>query len=153
MVGLTTQRINLTSHFLCDEPQLLTLPVTTFQSTDEILQMIGKALLLLIDIQFLNVINKFLLQAVLIIIHTQGLFQGIGDTFFDFNNTFFLVRRYRFEQMSYIGYFLTEFLFQSSPFLFAEVHQMVDSFTDGSMYNRPLFVTQLLRFVLRHHIR
>ena len=43
--------------------------MTSLHGLTEIFQMVGKALFLLADVQFLNIIDEFLLHTVLVVIH------------------------------------------------------------------------------------
>ena len=126
---------------------------TAFERADKVFQVIGKTLLFFVDIEFLDVIDKFLFQAVLVIIHTQCLFKRIGDTVLYLAYPFLLVGSHRFEQPCYILYLLTEFLFERCALLLAEVYQMIDSLFHCRMHHCPFLIAQLLSLILRHYIR
>ena len=110
MIGLASQRIDFTSHFLGNETQFLTLPASILHSINEVFQVVAQALFFFVDIQFLNVIDEFLLQTVLVIVHADGLFQSIRDAFFDFLYTLFFVRINRSQQLGNIRNLFAELL-------------------------------------------
>ena len=151
VVRFTAECIDLPSHFLSDETELLALSVAAFQRADEIFQVVGEALFFLVDIQFFDVVNQFLFQTILV--RVQRLFECVGDTFLDFLHPFFFVRSYLFEQQCDVSYLFAELLFQCGAFLFAEVYQMTDCFENGGTYHFPFFFRQLLDFSLRHNVR
>ena len=115
--------------------------------------MIAKTLFFFVHIQLFDVVDEFLLQAVLVIIHTQRLFQSIGNTFLHFGYTLFLIGSDSLQQMGDVGDLLTELLFKGSSFLLTEVHQRTDSLFHSRINHSPFFLTQFLRFILGHHIR
>ena len=47
----------------------------------EIIEMIGKALLLLADVEFLYIVDKFLLEAVLVVVHAFEFFEARFEAF------------------------------------------------------------------------
>ena len=110
MIGLASQRIDFTSHFLSYETQLLTLSASILHSIDEVFQVVTQTLFFFVDIQFLNVVDEFLFQTVLVIVHADGLFQSIRDAFFDFFYTLFFVRINRSQQLGNIGNLFAELL-------------------------------------------
>ena len=59
--------------------------------------MIAETLFLFIYVQLFYIINKFLLQTVIIVIYTQCFFESICYALFDFFDTFFFIGRDRFQ--------------------------------------------------------
>ena len=66
MIGFGTKSINLSSHFLSNKTQLLANLFLFVQSIQKVFTMIVQPYFFLIDIQFLQVKNKFLFKTVLI---------------------------------------------------------------------------------------
>ena len=91
MVALASRSIDFAAHFLSDEAEFLTLAMPFTHSFSEIAEMIGKALLLLVDVEFLNIEDEFLFEAVLIVVHSKAFLQAIKDTFAYFLRTFLFV--------------------------------------------------------------
>ena len=115
--------------------------------------MVGKTLLLLIDIQLLDIVDQFLLQTVLIIIYRK-LLQRIEDTFLDLRYSIFLIRFYGSQQLAYASDVCAEFPIQRLTLLLAEIQQMLNSFLHSCKHCIPLFFSQFHSLILSgHHIR
>ena len=127
--------------------------MTVFHGLHEIFQVVGQTLFLFVDIQFLDIINHFLLQAVLVVFHIGNRFQGFHQTLADAFGAALLVWFDAFQQIAYVLYFLGEFLLQCGTFLFAEVHELADGFLDGSPYGCPFLLVQFFHFRTGHDVR
>ena len=135
--------------------------MTVFHGLHEIFQVVGQTLFLFVDIQFLDIINHFLLQAVLVVFHIGNRFQGFHQTLADalgggllvWFGAAFLVLLYAFPQLAYVLYVRGEFLLQCGTFLFAEVHELADGFLDGSPYGCPFLLVQFFHFRTGHDVR
>ena len=57
----------------------------------EIFQMVAEALLLLADVEFLDVVDEFLLEAILVVFHLGNLLQTVDDALADFLHARLLV--------------------------------------------------------------
>ena len=106
--------------------------------------MIGKALLLFVDVELFYVIDKFLLEAVLVII-------GFGDGFqpFHYAGAYFLharllVRLYRGEQCRYVVGLLGELAVKGGSLLAAERDKSIERLADAAAHGAPLLVRKLL---------
>ena len=106
----------------------------------EILQVVGKALLLFADVELLDVVDELLLQTVLVIIHIRNLLQTVYDVLADLLHACLLVWFNAGKESLDIIHFLGEFLLQGSSFLLAEVAQMADSLANCIFCHCPLLV-------------
>ena len=119
----------------------------------EILQVVGQTLFLLTDIQFLDIVNQFLLQTVLVIIHTRNLLQSVNDTLANLLYTT-LLERFDFCQQTFdIINLLSKLLLERSTLLLTEIHQGSNGTLNSLAGSIPLFVGELFLFCLRQHIR
>src|SRR3712207_9335221 len=66
LVALRACSVDFAPHLLCYEAELLAHGTLFGHRLTEVFQVIGKALLLLTDVEFLDVVDEFLLQAVLL---------------------------------------------------------------------------------------
>ena len=153
MVRLASGGVDFASHFLGDEAELLALSVAGGHGFAEVGEVIGEALLFLVDVQFLDIVDKLLFQTVLVVIHTDGLFEGSGNLFADFGHTFHFVRFDFLHQCLDVVQFFVELLFEGSSFLDAEVGDLGDGFIDGLAHDGPFLFTQFLDVHLGQHIR
>ena len=60
MIGFTSGGIDFASHFLSNETKLFALSMSFVHGFTEIIQMIGKALLFFVYIQFFDIVYQFL---------------------------------------------------------------------------------------------
>ena len=86
----------------------------------EILQVVGKALLLLADVELLDVVDEFLLQAVLVVIHIRNLLQTVNDVLSDLLHASLLVWLDAGKESLDVIHLLSKFLLESGSFLLAE---------------------------------
>ena len=106
--------------------------------------MVCQALFLLTDIEFLDVVDQLLLQTVLIVVHSRNLLQTLHDALFDFLHATLLVGLDLSQQHGDIVDLLRELLLKGCSLLCTEVHEVLQSLTDGTFNCLPLFVVQLL---------
>ena len=92
MVRLASGGVDFTTHFLSDETKFLALSVTGSHGFAEVGEVVAESLLFLVDVELFDVVNQLLFQTVLVIIHTDGLFQCSSNLFADFGHTFHFVR-------------------------------------------------------------
>lgn len=90
-------------------------------------QVVGKALLLLADVELLDVVDEFLLQAVLVVIHIRNLLQSVNDVLSDLLHASLLVWFDASQERLDVIHFLSKFLLKSGSFLLAEGYEMVHS--------------------------
>src|SRR5574344_1941978 len=79
LIALAAGSIYFTSHLLRYKAQLLPLSVPIIHSLPEICQMVCKTLFLFTDIQFFDIINKFLFHPVFIIINFRNTLETINN--------------------------------------------------------------------------
>ena len=114
--------------------------------------MVGQALFLFADVQFLNIVNQLLLQTVLVIFRLRNLLQSVHDAAADFLHTALFVRFNAGQQLLDVVNLLGKFLLQCRPFLSTEVHQVLYGLTDSLACNNPLFVIQYLDLAFGQHV-
>ena len=114
--------------------------------------MVGQALLLLADVEFLDVVDQFLLQPVLVVVDIGNLFQFLHDGLSDLGHAALLEGLQLVQQTFDVVDFLGEFLFQSGTFLTAEGVELVESVEQGLTGHSPLLVGELLNFGLQGHV-
>ena len=152
MVRLATGSINFASHFLSDETQFLSLSVAGSHGFAEVSEVVGEALLFLVDVQLFDVVDQFLLQAVLVVVHADGLFEGSRNLFADFGYTFHFVRLDILHQCFDVVQFFVEFLFEGSTFLNAEVGNLSDGLVNRLTDYTPFFFGQFLDVYFSQYI-
>ena len=153
LIGLGTRGIDLATHLLSDETQFLALTRLVGHGLAEILQMIGQALLLLADVQLLNIIYQFLLQAVLVVFCPGNLLQAVDDALANLLYPTLLVWFYRQHQPFNIVSLLGKLLLQGRTLLGTEIHQMLYSLADTLSRHGPFLITENLNLCLRQHVR
>ena len=84
--------------------------------------MVCQALFLFRDVEFLDVVDKLLLQTVLVIIDGEELFELLCDALAYLLRARLLVLLQFFLQPLYVVYLLSEFLLQRRALLLAEVN-------------------------------
>ena len=119
----------------------------------EILQVVGKALLLLADVELLDVVDEFLLQAVLVVIHIWNLLQSVNDVLSDLLHASLLVWFDASQERLDVIHFLSKFLLKSGSFLLAEGYEMVHSLANCIFCHFPLLIAQFFHIRLRCYIR
>ena len=116
--------------------------------------MVGEALFLLGDIQFLDVVDKFLLKAVLVVVDFWNLLKAVNDTLTDFLHTRVLVWFNALHESLDIVDFLAEFLCESLTFLTTEINEGIESRVDSLTSNRPfLFGKDFCLILLYENVR
>ena len=118
----------------------------------EVSQVIGKTLLLLTDVKFLDVVYEFLLKAVLVILYVGYLFESIDNACAYFFNTCLLEWLDAEQKLLYIVNLFAKLLLQRSAFLCAECNELVDGFVDGGICHLPLFGSERFCLSLRHDV-
>ena len=118
----------------------------------EVFQMVGQPLFLLADVEFFDIIDEFLLQPVLVVVHFRNLFQPLHDVGPNLLHPRFLVRFDAGQQRSDVVYLLGELPLQSLPLLTAESHKRVDGLPDGPESSLPLSVGELFHLGLGRHV-
>ena len=115
--------------------------------------MVGKALLLLADVELLDIVDKLLLKAVFVVLNLGDGTQSVNDASANLLHARLLVRLNALQQSLYVVYLLAELLLQRRTLLLAERHERIDSLVDSLARHRPLLVGERLYLHLRHHIR
>ena len=115
--------------------------------------MVGEALLLLADVQFLDVIDKLLLQAVLVVLHVGDGFESFHDACADFLHSRLLVRLDALQQVLYVVHLLAELLLKGSAFLRTEVYEMRDGVVHSTAHHVPFLVCKRLSLSLCGYVR
>ena len=118
----------------------------------EVLQVIAESLLLLADVEFLDVVDQFLLQSVLVVFDIRNLLQSVHDVGLDLLHARFLVRLYAGEQCLDVVHLLGELLLQGSTLLAAELDEVVHSLVDGLLCSLPFLVCQFFHIGLGRHV-
>ena len=152
LIGLRACGVDFATHLLSDETEFLSLSGGICHRLTEILQVVSQTLFLLTDVQFLNIIDEFLFQTVLVVLRLRNLLQPVNNTGADFLDTALLIRFDGRQELFDVVNLLTEFLLQCSTFLRTEVNQMLQGFFDTSTNSIPLLVSQNLDFRLGQHI-
>ena len=118
----------------------------------EVSQVIGKTLLLLTDVEFLDIVDEFLLKSVLVILHVGYLLESIDNACAYFFNTCLLEWLDAEQKLLYIVNLFAEFLLESSALLGAECNKLVYGFVDGCICHLPLFGSERFGLCLRHDV-
>ena len=140
LIALRASGVDLSAHLLCYEAQLLTLSARLLQGFAEIFQVVSQALLLFANVELLDIINQFLLKAVLIILNVGYALQAINNAGTYLLNTSFLPRLNAVQQLLNVVNLLSKLLLKGSTLLLTEVDQFVNSlFNSGTGYG-PLSV-------------
>ena len=92
MVRFASGSIDFPAHFLCNEAQFLSLTVTSGHRFAEVFQMVGKSLFFFADVEFLNIVNELLFQAVFVVVNAFQFFQTLCQALADLFNARFLKR-------------------------------------------------------------
>ena len=114
--------------------------------------MVGQSLLFFADVQFLNVVNKLLLQTILVVVGLGNGIEPIDDAGTYFFHAALLERLQFGEQTADVIYFLSKLALQGLAFLLAEAHQLVDGLNNRLAGQGPLFVGEHFGFGFRHHV-
>ena len=99
--------------------------------------MVGEALFLLRDVEFLYVVDKLLLKAVLVVVDFRNLLQSVDDTLTNLLHARVLVWLDALQQSLDIVNLLAEFLCESLTFLTAEINESVKCRVDSLTGNLP----------------
>ena len=153
MVRLASGGVDFASHFLGDEAEFLALSVAGSHGFAEVGEVVGEALLFLVDVQLFDVVDKLLFEAVLVIIHADGLFECGGNLFADFGHTFRFIRFDFLHQCLDVVQLFVELLFKGGTFLDAEIGDLHDGLVDGLAHDSPFLFAQFLDVYLGQHIR
>ena len=92
---------------------------------NEVVEMVDKAMLFLVDVQFLDIIDHLLFEAVLVVIDGQ-FFQPVEQILTDAVGAVFLIGLDLRKQGADVGDFLGEDTIERLTFLDTEIHQSVD---------------------------
>ena len=106
--------------------------------------MIGKALLLLADVELLDVVDHLLLQAVLVVLHVGDGGQPFHDALAYLLHALFLVGFDAGQQSGDVVQLLLDLLLQSLALLPAECHELVDGRLHDAASHLPLFFRKFL---------
>ena len=115
--------------------------------------MVRQTLLLLADVELLDIIDQFLLQAVTVVLHPRNLLQTVNDAGLDLFHTALLVRLDGCQQTGDVVNLLRKLLLKGGTLLLAEVHEAVEGLLHGSLHCQPFLVVQLFHVRLCQHVR
>ena len=79
VVALAACGVDFASHLLCYETELLALSVAFAHCLAEVGEVVGEALFLLVDVEFLDVVDEFLLESVVVILYAEALLEAVED--------------------------------------------------------------------------
>ena len=137
---------------MCDEAQFLSYGFVLVHGGAEVFQVISQPLFLLTDVEFLDVINQFLLQTILIILNIRNLREAVNDASAYLFNTQLFVWFNLIQQVGDVVQLLGELLLQCGTFLFAEVDELVESLCDGLLCDSPFLIIKHFSLGLDGHI-
>ena len=116
LIALRAGCIDLTSHFLSNETEFLALTALWLcHSLAEVVEVVGEALFLLRDVKLLDVVDKLLLKAVLVVVDFRNLLQSVDDALTDFLHTRVLDGSMLFSRASILSIFSPNFFARASP--------------------------------------
>ena len=119
----------------------------------EIVEVIGKTLLLLADVKFLDIIYQLLLKAVLVVFHLGYGAESIDDALAYLFYTRLLVGlNFRHKLLDVVD-LLGKLALKGCTLLTTEVNKLLKSHLDAIPCNSPLAIGENLQIGLGHHIR
>ena len=114
--------------------------------------MVRQTLFFLVDVEFFDVVNQFLFQAILVVIDPRNRVQALDDALADFLDAKLLVRFDLSQQLLDIVDFLGEFPLQSRAFLPTESDECVECLPDSRRHHFPLVVAKHFSLGSRCHV-
>ena len=111
LIALRARCIDFTTHFLCDETEFFANSMTTlFHCFMEVFEVVCQSLLLLVDVEFLDVVNQLLLKTVLVVVYLRNLLETIDNLFSNLWYTTLLERFNTLQKVSDIINLLSKLL-------------------------------------------
>ena len=118
----------------------------------EVLEVVGQSLLLLVDVELLDVVNHLLLQAVLVVLHLRDRLQSLYDALANLLGPALLIRLDTLQEVRYVIELFRELVLQGSPFLTAELRQLLQRTANGFEGGLPFLFAQGVLRVARHYL-
>ena len=140
VVGLAAGGVDFAPHLLGDEAELLALAVSVGEGLAEVVEVVGEALLLFVDVELLDVVDELLLEAVAVVVGAEGLLEVVEDAGTDVLDALFFVGLDGVEEGFDVIDFLAELLLESGALLAAELDEAVDGLARGGEGDVPLLV-------------
>ena len=106
----------------------------------EVFEVVCQSLLLLVDVEFLDVVNQFLLKTVLVVVYLRNLLETIDNLFSNLWYTILFKRFDALQKISDIVNLLGKLLLQCRTFLFAEFGELFNSLVDSLLCYFPFLV-------------
>ena len=106
--------------------------------------MVGESLFLLVDVEFLDVEDELLLEAVLVVLHAEALLQAVEYAFAYLLGALHLVGFDGCEQCGNVVELFAELLLQRGALLSAEVHELLHGFLHYASCHGPFLIGELL---------
>ena len=127
LIALAAERIDLASHLLSDESELLAMATgihLAVHSLQEVVEVVGEAMLLLVDVELLDVVDHLLLQSVLVIVDRK-LLKTIKQVLTDLLSAILLVWLYACQQRADVSDLLSEYTIERLTFLLTESNDIL----------------------------
>ena len=152
MIALRAHGVDFTAHLLSDETEFLALALRSGERFEEVVEVLPQPLFLLVDVEFLDVENHFLLEAPLVVVYLGNGSEAIGDARTDLYKTLRLVARHLGEQVGDTGDAHAEELLELFPLHSAIGADRVERRIKRLHYGIALLAADFLHGIALHGI-